>query len=76
MQRLPQRIGSAQYADVASDGGFESADREALLDIVGKHFTGKPWPRSGDMGATRHYMADLQRAMTSGTRSVDFFAVA
>jgi hypothetical protein len=62
--------------DAASDGGLESTDREALLDIVGKRFTGKPWPRSGDMGATRRYMANLQRAMTRARRSVDFFAVA
>jgi hypothetical protein len=67
---------NARYADAASDGGLESADREALLDIVGKHFTGKPWPRSGDMGATRRYMANLQRAMTTARWSVDFFAVA
>jgi hypothetical protein len=51
----------ARYADAASDGGLESTDREALLDIVGQHFIGKQWPRSGDMGATRRYMADLQR---------------
>jgi hypothetical protein len=67
---------NARVADAASDSGLESADREALLDIVGKHFTGKLWPRSGDMGATCRYMADLQRAMTRATRSVDFFAVA
>jgi hypothetical protein len=44
---------NARYADAASDGGLESADWEALLDIVGEHFTRKPWPHSGDMGATR-----------------------
>ena len=33
-------------------------------------------PRSGDMGATRRYMADLQRAMIKAMWSVDFFAVA
>jgi hypothetical protein len=49
---------------------------EALLDIVGKHFTGKPWPRSSDMNATWRYMADLQRAKTTARWSVYFFAVA
>jgi hypothetical protein len=29
---------NARYADATSDGGLEAADREALLDIVGKHF--------------------------------------
>jgi hypothetical protein len=67
---------NARYAGATSDGGLESVDREALLDIMGKHFTGKQWPRSGDMGATRRYMADLQRAMTRARWSVDFFAVA
>jgi hypothetical protein len=67
---------NARDADAASDGGLEAADREALLDVVGTHLTGKSWPRSGDIGATRRYMADLQRAMTRATRSVDFFAVA
>jgi hypothetical protein len=66
---------NARYADAASDGGLESADWEALLDVVGKHFTGKLWPRSGDMGATRRYMADLQHTKTRARWSVDFFAV-
>jgi hypothetical protein len=29
------------YADAASDGGLDTADRDALLDVLGKHFTGK-----------------------------------
>jgi hypothetical protein len=67
---------NARYADAARDGGLESADCEALLDIVGQRFIGKLWPRSGDMGATRRYMADLQLAMRKARWSVDFFAVA
>jgi hypothetical protein len=67
---------NARYADAASDGGLDGADRDALLDVLGKHFTRRPWPRAGDMGAARRYMADLQRAMTRTRWSVDFFVIA
>ena len=64
------------YADAASDGGLDTADRDALLDVLGKHFTGKLWPRSGGMDATRRFMAELQRAMTKAGWKVEFFALA
>jgi hypothetical protein len=64
------------YADAAPDGGLDSTERDALLDILGRHFTCQPWPRSGGMDATRRFMADLQRAMTKAGWRVDLFAVA
>ncbi len=66
----------AYYADAAPDGGLDTVERDALLDVLGRHFTGQPWPRSGGMDATRRFMTDLQRAMTKMGWSVDFFAVA
>jgi hypothetical protein len=67
---------NAYYADAASDGGLDVDERDALLDVLGRHFTGQPWPRSGGMDATRRFMADLQRAMTRAGWTVDLFAVA
>jgi hypothetical protein len=67
---------NARYAGATSDGGLDGPDRDALLDVLGKHFTERPWPRTGDMGATRQFMAELQRAMIKARWSVDFFAVA
>ncbi len=64
------------YADAAPDGGLDAAERDALLDVIGRHFTGKPWPRAGSMDVTRRFMADLQRAMTKTGWTVDFFALA
>jgi hypothetical protein len=64
------------YAGAASDGGLDTADRDALLDVLGKHFTGRLWPRSGGMEATRQFMVELQRAMTKAGRKVEFFALA
>ena len=55
---------NANYADAASDGGLDGADRDALLDVLAKHFTGRPWPRSGGVDATRRFMAALQPEMT------------
>jgi len=67
---------NACYADAAADGGLDDVERDALLDVLGRHFTGQPWPRRGGMDATRRFMADLQRAMTRAGWTVDFFAVA
>jgi hypothetical protein len=67
---------NADYADAAPDGGLDADERDALLDAIGRHFTGQPWPRSGGMDAARRYMADLQRAMTRAGWTVDLFAVA
>jgi hypothetical protein len=66
---------NARYGDAAPDGGLETADWEALREILGKHFTGRPWPRPGDMDAARRFMADLQRTMTRAKWSVEFFAI-
>jgi len=67
---------NAGYADAAPDGGLDTVERDALLDVVGQHFTGRQWPQSGGMAATRRFMADLQRAMTRAGWTVDLFAVA
>ena len=67
---------NTHYADAAPDGGLDTVERDALLDVLGKHFIGRLWPRSGGMDATRRFMADLQRAMTRSGWSVNFFAVA
>jgi hypothetical protein len=66
---------NADYADAAPDGGVDIAARDALLDVLGKHFTGL-WPRSGGMEAIRPFMVAPQRAMARARRSVDFFALA
>ena len=66
---------NAGYADAASEGGLDTPEREMLLDVLGRHFTGRPWPRSGGMEATRRFMADLQRAMAAAGWAVDVFAV-
>ena len=67
---------NAYYADAAPDGGLDAVERDALLNVLGRHFTGQPWPRSGGMDTTRRFMADLQRAMTRAGWTVDFFSVA
>jgi len=72
---LVRRLNAA-YADAEADGGLEPDEREALLDTVGRHFVGRPWPRSGGMEATRRFLVDLQRAMRRTGWLVDVFAVA
>jgi hypothetical protein len=47
-----------------------------LLDLLSRHFTGRSWPRSGGMDATRRFMATLQRAMAVAGWKLDAFAVA
>lgn len=64
------------YAEAAPDGGLDTAEREALLDVLGKHFIGQPWPRTGGVDATRKFMADLQPAMTRANWTVHFFGMA
>ncbi len=73
--KLVRRL-NADYADAAPDGGVDTVERDALLDVLGRHFTGQPWPRSGGMDATRRFMADLQEAMVAARWSADFFALA
>jgi hypothetical protein len=73
--KLVRRL-NANYADAAPDGGLDTAECDALLDILGLHFTDRPWPRSGGMDTTRQFMAELQHAMVSAGWKVDLFAVA
>ena len=63
------------YADAAPDGGLDAVERDALFDVLGVHFTGRLWPRSGSMDATRRFLANLQRAMVTAGWKVDSFAV-
>lgn len=67
---------NARYFDAAPDGGLEGAERNALFDVIGRHFTGRPWPGSGGMDATRRFMADLQSAMIATRWKVDLLAMA
>jgi len=67
---------NAHYAGAAPDGGLEAAERDVLFDVIGKHFTGQPWPRSGGMDATRRFMAALQNAMLATRWKVDLLAMA
>jgi len=73
--KLVQRL-NACYADAAPDGGLDNVERDALLDVLGRHFARRPWPRAGGMDVTRRFMADLQDAMAAARWSVDLFAVA
>jgi hypothetical protein len=67
---------NARYADAANDGGLEPAERDAVLDVLGRHYTGKPWPRSSGIDATRRFMADLQNAMVTTRWKVDLLTMA
>jgi len=67
---------NAHYAEAAPDGGLEAAEWDALLDVIGRHFTGRPWPRTGGMNETRRFMARLQSAMTATRWKVDLLAMA
>ena len=67
---------NADYGDATPDGGLDTDERDALLDVLGRHFTGRPWPRSGGIDATRQFMADLGNAMVAAGWTVDLFAVA
>ena len=57
------------------DGGLDASERDALFDVLGSHFTGRQWPRSGGTEVTRRYLADLQHAMIAAGWKVDSFAV-
>jgi hypothetical protein len=65
---------NANYANAALNGGPETSEREALFDVLGPHFGGRLWPRSGGTEATRRF-ADLQHAMIAAGWKVDSFAV-
>lgn len=64
------------YGDATPDGGLDKLEREKLLDLLGRHFTGQSWPRSGGMEATRRFMATLQRTMAAAGWKLDAFALA
>src|ERR1700722_986262 len=67
---------NARYADAAPDGGLEPEERDALFDVLARHYTGRPWPRGGDMRETRRFLADLHRAMTDTRWRVAAMAMA
>jgi len=67
---------NTHYADAAADGGLEPAERDALFDVLGRHYTGQPWPRAGGMDATTKFMANLQNAMIATRWKVDLLAMA
>lgn len=64
------------YGDTTPDGGLDSLERELLFDLLGRHFTGRLWPRKGGIEATRRFMAEMQRAMAAAGWKVDSFAMA
>ncbi len=65
-----------RYVDATADGGLEAIEKDALLDVISRHFTGQPWPRSGSMDANRWLMGRLQDAMTAAKWKTDLLAVA
>jgi hypothetical protein len=67
---------NARYADAAADGGLEAVERDALLDVLARHFTGQHWPRSTSMEVTQHFVVELQTAMMAARWTVDLLAVA
>jgi hypothetical protein len=64
------------YADAAPDGGLDAAERESLLHVLGKHFTGQPWPRAVGVDTIRHFMADLQPVMITAGWAIHLFSMA
>jgi hypothetical protein len=64
------------YGDATPDGGLDKVERELLLDLLGRHYTGQLWPRTGGMEATRRFMASLRRAMLAAGWKMDGFALA
>ena len=67
---------NARYAGAAPDGGLETVERDALFDVIARHFAGRPWPRSGGMDITKRFMADLQSAMIATRWKADLLAMA
>ena len=66
---------NANYADAPPDGGLDTPERDALIDVRGLHFAGRQWPRSGGTKVARRYLADLQHGMIAAGWKVDSFAV-
>jgi hypothetical protein len=73
--RLVRQLNSV-YGDAAPDGGLDQPERDALLDLLGRHFVGQDWPRSCRMEATRRFMAQLHREMAKAGWKADLFALA
>jgi hypothetical protein len=73
--KLVRRL-NAKYSNAAPDGGLEDAEQSMLLDVLSKHFIGRPWPQSGGMETIRRFIADLQHAMVAARWKVDCFAIA
>jgi hypothetical protein len=67
---------NTHYAEATADGGLEPGEKDALFDVLARHFTGRPWPRSGGMDATLRFMTDLQNGMLAARWSVDLLVVA
>jgi hypothetical protein len=67
---------NAHYGGAAGDGGLEAVEKDALLDVLARHFVGRPWPRSGGMDATRRFLTDLQHAMIATRWIVDLLTTA
>ena len=67
---------NARYGDATADGGLEAAERDALLDVLARHYTGQRWPRSASMEVTRRFVVELQTAMLAARWKVDLLAVA
>jgi hypothetical protein len=67
---------NCHYADAAPDGGLDVAERDLLFDVLGVHFTGREWPRSGGMEVTKRFVIDLQAEMIAKNWKVDLLAVA
>ena len=43
---------NANYAYAAADGGLDASERDVLFYVLGSHFTGRQWPRSGGTEVT------------------------
>lgn len=67
---------NAHYAEAAPDGGLEADERDTLFDVIARHYTGRNWPRSGGMDATRQFLTELQKAMTATLWKVDLLVMA
>jgi hypothetical protein len=64
------------YGEATADGGLDRVEREKLLDLLGRHFAGRSWPRTGGMAATRRFLGTLQRSMATAGWKLDAFALA
>ncbi|MGH7153226.1 MAG: hypothetical protein ACREF3_04795, partial [Acetobacteraceae bacterium] len=58
IEHEPKLVGELNrfYGEAAADGGLDQVERDMLLDLLGQHFAGRPWPRTGGMDAMRRFM--------------------